>query len=67
MSDIGQQISSASNTSLDDEARRAGAVAAAMEAIAAKGLGGGDLNLAYELENLSKYADQIQDALSAKK
>lgn len=67
MSDIGQQISSASNTSLDDEARRAGAVAAAMEAIAAKGLGGGDLNLAYELENLSTYADQIQDALSAKK
>jgi hypothetical protein len=45
--------------------KRAHAVAAAMELIAAR-VSAGDVHLENEMQNLSKYADQIQEALTVR-
>ncbi|MBD9443089.1 hypothetical protein [Pseudomonas sp. PDM04] len=48
------------------DAARAHAVAVALELIASKASGGEGLNIPRELDNLSNYADQIQEALKVK-
>ena len=48
------------------ESARAHAVASALELIAARASSSASVHLSEELDNLSKYADQIQDALKLK-
>ncbi|GLX91926.1 hypothetical protein [Pseudomonas sp. TWR3-1-1] len=48
------------------ESARAHAVASALELIAARVSSSASVHLSQELDNLSKYADQIQDALKLK-
>lgn len=48
------------------ESARAYAVAIALELIAARVSSPASVHLSQELDNLSKYADQIQEALKAK-
>ncbi|MFC3608221.1 hypothetical protein [Stutzerimonas tarimensis] len=66
MNEVGKLVVSASEYSSDEaKGRRAYAVAAALEVIAARAAGpSGEVSLEYEFEQLSKYADQIQEALA---
>ena len=53
-------------SSLPDEQKRALAVAAALEVICSKATGGDTTSLNAEFENLSTYADHVQEALKVK-
>ena len=67
MSEIGKNIVAAGTNKTEEEHRRRYAVAAALEVIAeyvASGSPGASLS--YELDQLSRYADLIQDALKVK-
>lgn len=55
-----------SNRAFNDEQKRSYAVAVALELIAAHAASNTAVNLSTELDNLSKYADQIQAALKVK-
>ena len=66
MSTISQNVLNASTDNGPKEILRKYAVAAALEVIAARATGSsGNVNLSYEFEQLSNYADQIQAALEA--
>ena len=66
MSEIGKNIIAAGTNDTNEQHYRRYAVAAALEVIATyvAGTGNGGL-LESEMNNLSKYADQIQEALKA--
>lgn len=58
-------IGSHAYSNLSPDNKRAIAVGAALEVIAARATGpSGNVNLSYEFEQLSRYADQIQAALA---
>ena len=63
---INASVTQAANTVLDANNRRAYAVAAALEVIAAQARSADGKYLEGEFNNLSQYADQIQEALKAK-
>lgn len=64
MSSISDLVLKSTHLNNADKSYRANAVAAALEVIAARSGGAsGNVNLAYEFEQLSAYADQIQEAL----
>jgi len=64
MSEISKNVTSAGALKTAEQHHRAHAVAAALEVIAARSTGSsGSVNLSYEFEQLSTYADQIQAAL----
>ncbi|MEX5322367.1 hypothetical protein WCE04_23885 [Pseudomonas shirazica] len=66
MSEIAKHVTSAGPLKTSEQHQRAHAVAAALEVIAARASGAsGNMNLDYEFEKLSTYADQIQAALKA--
>ncbi|QJI29923.1 hypothetical protein HKK55_14810 [Pseudomonas sp. ADAK18] len=66
MTDVGKHAVAAGNEQTLPEYSRTHAVAAALEVIAALAAGGTALNLTHQFEHLSKYADQIQEALKVK-
>lgn len=62
---IRQSMIDSTSNAYPAQEKRAFAVAAALEVIAARASGAsGNLNLSYEFEQLSRYADQIQEALA---
>ena len=62
---IRQSMLDSANQAYSEQDKRAFAVAAALEVIAARATGpSGNVNLSYEFEQLSQYADQIQQALA---
>ncbi|KAE9640654.1 hypothetical protein EJA70_24470 [Pseudomonas sp. PB103] len=67
---MSQTLHSASTTAvgprIPSEVARAHAVASALELIAARASSSASVHLSQELDNLSKYADQIQEALKVK-
>jgi len=63
---IHNAIKAAGDNDFSAEQRRSFAVAAALEAIAAKAAGGSDAALKSEFFYLSEYADKIQEALKVK-
>lgn len=63
---IRTSITIASDTDYSDEQRRANSVAAALELIIARASSSAPVHLSNELNALSGYADQIQDALKVK-
>ena len=67
---MSQTLHSASVTAVTPrtsaEFARAYAVASALELIAARASSSASVHLSQELDNLSKYADQIQEALKVK-
>jgi hypothetical protein len=68
MSEVGKLVLSASTYSSDDAAgRRTYAVAAALEVVMARAASmNGPGQLEAEMDNLSRYADRIQEALEGK-
>ncbi|MBX6510477.1 hypothetical protein BTW15_01285 [Pseudomonas syringae pv. tomato] len=66
MPDLLKTVTSAASLKTPEQHHRAHAVAAALEVIAGYAASGSpSVNLSYELEQLSTYADQIQAALKA--
>ena len=64
---IRQAMLDSTSNAYSAQDKRAFAVAAALEVIAARATGpSGNVNLSYEFEQLSRYADQIQEALAAR-
>lgn len=63
MSDIGKHVQSSGPMKTPEQHHRANAVAAALEVIAARVSSSASVHLEQEFDNLSKYADQIQEAL----
>lgn len=66
MTDVGKHVVSAGSDDSVQELSRTNAVAAALEVITAYATSGTPINLSYQFEQLSKYADQIQDALKVR-
>jgi hypothetical protein len=66
MTNAGKHAVAAGNEQTLPEYSRTHAVAAALEVIAASAADGAPINLSYEFEHLSTYADQIQEALKVK-
>lgn len=66
MTDVGKHTVYAGDDQTVPTYSRTHAVAAALEVIAASAAGGAPINLSYEFEQLSRYADQIQEALKVK-
>lgn len=67
MTEIGKNIVAAGTNKTNDDNHRRYAVAAALEVIAGFAASGHpSVSLDYEFGQLSKYADQIQEALKAK-
>lgn len=60
---IHQSINCAADSDFSEERRRGHAVAVALELIANKASSSEGISLARELEQLSSYADKIQEAL----
>ena len=63
---IHTSVVNSNNSAFNAEEKRAYAVGIALELIAAKLSSGASTNLDGEVDNLSKYADKIQEALKVK-
>ena len=65
-SDLSSNVQNAGPLKSPENHQRGRAVAAALEVIAARASSSAPVNLEQEFDNLSKYADQIQEALKTK-
>lgn len=66
MSEVGKYVLAAGKKATGDDVYRLHAVAAALEVIAARASSSTPIDLGAEFSSLSKYADQIQEALKGK-
>lgn len=67
MSELTKNVTNSTSPKSPEQHQRAHAVAAALEVIAGfVASGGPSISLAVEFENLSDYADKIQEALKTK-